>query len=114
VADLPASQSISLDISAFNAVALPSPLPAAGAASAFAFSRRLRRRIERNAPDGEGSPAPGGASAYVTSALNLPQDALAHLPMSFDYSCRPVAHPTAGHGAGCVKRFYEPPHSMTS
>jgi hypothetical protein len=83
-------QNVSLTVSQFNAV--PAPLPAAGAVSVFTLSRRLRRRCRMEGKHaGRPSSPRRTAATYLSSALHLSDEALGHIPMSFDYATRAAA-----------------------
>jgi hypothetical protein len=76
-------------------IAVPTPLPATGAACVFAYSRRLRRRSKNAAPAlNRSSQPPRRPCSYLADALNLPEDALGRLPVSFEYAAliRPTSH----------------------
>jgi hypothetical protein len=73
-------------ITDFDGQVVPSPVPAAGAASVFAFSRRLRRRTRMGSEQAGRPPTPRPAPyAYLFQHLNLSEDGLAQIPLSFDY-----------------------------
>jgi hypothetical protein len=66
------STGANLAISEFN-YAVPTPLPATGAAAAFGYSRRLRRRIKGQRPDGTLPPPVIPAHPSPAAELSLSQ-----------------------------------------
>lgn len=86
--------SVGLSIREFNGVAAPAPpLPAAGADALSAFSRRQRGRCQLQ---GKGarrpSPPRHAPSASLSRALQLPDKALGHIPLSFAYAAMSSRH----------------------